>query len=117
DRAADFAPITYFIAVKLGATRPFAFCLPGEPKPFFSRELPAGSAVFVRCNAPDAANGLVQHGVPAMTRPVGFSGSIVARSIATVIPWAEMEKRTARKLIAVPKAASAAMEREIGRAH
>ena len=56
-------------------------------KAFYSEVLGAGTAIFVRCKAPGAANTIVQHGVPPSEGTVGVSGSIVTRCISTVIPW------------------------------
>lgn len=99
DKDRDFEPESFFVVLKLGATRDFGFKLPGAPQAFFVRPLEAGTAVFVRCKAPGAANGRVQHGVPPMTTPVGASGSIVSRCIRTLVPWAtvrhEVERRSA----------------------
>lgn len=106
DKDGDFAPDSYFIVVKLGAPRPFAFRLrptdeEKNPKPFFDEVLSAGTAVMVRAKAPAAANSLVQHGVPAGVEPVGVSGSIVTRSIATVFPWERVEREAARRRLAI----------------
>jgi len=87
DKDRDFSPGSYFIVIKFGAARPFAFRLPGEQKPFLTRVLSAGTAIFVRCKAAGAANNLIEHGVPPVDAPVGMSGSIVSRCIETVIPW------------------------------
>lgn len=99
DKDRDFAANSFFIVIKFGAARDFAFRLPGESMPFFARSLQAGTAIFVRCKGPDAANDLVEHGVPPMHTPVGSSGSIVSRCIETVIPW-DQEKRGIEKLAA-----------------
>ena len=65
-----------------------------KEKPFFSEVLQAGTAIFVRANSQDGldANSIVQHGVPTSKTPCGPSGSIVARSIKTVVPWATVQK-------------------------
>ena len=97
DKDRDFAADSFFIVIKFGAARDFAFRLPGEGEPFFARSLQAGTAIFVRCKGSNAANDLVQHGVPPMLTLVGPSGSLVSRCIETVIPWdrvrREVEKR------------------------
>ncbi len=49
DKDRDFEDDSFFIVIKIGATRRFAFRLRGETRPFFDRPLPAGTAVFVRC--------------------------------------------------------------------
>jgi alkylated DNA repair dioxygenase AlkB len=97
DKDADFAPGSYFIVIKFGAPRPFAFRLPGAKEPFFSKELAAGTAVFVRCKTPGAANDLVQHGVPQVENPVGISGSIVSRCIETVVPWERVRREAGKR--------------------
>lgn len=98
DKEKDFAENSYFIVIKLGAPRPFAFRMrPSDsdpnPKPFFNEVLSTGSAVLVRCKTPGAANDIVQHGVPTVGTAVGMSGSIVSRCITTVIPWEEEVRR------------------------
>ncbi len=98
DKDRDFADNSFFAVVKLGSPRPFAFRMSGSKEPFFTRELAAGTAIFVRCKAPGAANSIVQHGVPKVANPIGQSGSIVSRCIVTRVPWdqvrREVEKRT-----------------------
>lgn len=93
DKDADFAEGSYFVVIKLGPARDFAFREPGATVPFWTRELAAGTAVFVRCKAPGAANDIVQHGVPPTSAAVGVSGSIVSRCIDTLIPWPDVAKR------------------------
>ena len=87
----DFVENSYFVVIKLGASRDFAFHVGGD-KPFFRQTLDAGTAVFVRCKAPGAANDRVKHSVPAMLMPVGLSGSVVSRAIATILPWDVIKK-------------------------
>lgn len=99
DKNKDFAENSFFVVIKFGEPRPFAFRLPpknendepNDQRPFFSRALSPGTAIFVRCKAPTgelaAANELVQHGVPAHDAVVGESGSIVSRCIITRTPW------------------------------
>lgn len=103
DKDADYAENSYFIVIKLGAARTFAFReLPTEktpsPFPFWSRVLEAGTAIFVRAKGPDAANNLVQHAVPPLARDVGPSGSIVSRCIETVVPWDEVKRNVAARV-------------------
>jgi len=100
DNDEDFAPDSYFVVVKLGKPRPFEFCLvpperDAKPVPFYSRALPAGTAVFVRVKSPggDDANSIIQHGVPVVPLPVGLSGSIVSRHIDTLVPWADIQEK------------------------
>jgi len=97
DKDPDFAVNSFFIVIKFGAPRPFAFRMRGAKQPFFSRTLSAGSAVFVRCKADGAANNLVQHGVPPLTAPVGASGSLVSRCITTQIPWETVHLEVRRR--------------------
>ena len=99
DKTKDFADNSYFIVLKLGAPRPFAFRMHGDAEPFYSEVLPAGTAVFVRGKAPsgDDANAIVQHGVPSAPEAVGVSGSIVSRDIATIVPWAKVRKEIAKR--------------------
>ena len=96
DKDQDFAANSFFVVLKFGAPRPFAFRLPDEQKPFLTRTLSAGTAVFVRCKAPNAANNLIEHGVPAVNTPVGMSGSIVSRCIETLVPWDRVQREVER---------------------
>lgn len=93
DKDQDFAANSYFVVIKFGAPRRFGFRLRGQQRPFHTRTLSAGTAIFVRCRAPGAANDLVEHGVPAMAAPVDVSGSLVSRCIKTVIPWDDVRCR------------------------
>jgi hypothetical protein len=98
DKNADFAEESFFVVIKLGAARAFAFreqptAASPDPAPFFNRVLPAGTAIFVRARGAGAANDLVQHGVPAMDTPLAPSGSVVSRCIETVVPWEEVGRR------------------------
>jgi len=96
DKSRDFKPKSYFIGLKLGAPRPFAFRMNGTSEPFYAKVFPRGTAVFVRANDDgDDANAIVQHGVPAMSETVGASGSIVSRHIATLVPWDTVQKKIA----------------------
>lgn len=97
DKDRDFAPGSYFVVLKLGAPREFAFRMVGEKEPFYCRTLEAGTAVFVRCKAPGAANSIVQHGVPETSSAVGASGSIVSRCITTVVPWERVRREVERR--------------------
>lgn len=98
DKDKDFAPDSYFIVVKLGEPRDFAFRLPGAKEPFFCQALGAGTAVLVRCKAKDAANSIVQHGVPVSANTVGVSGSIVSRCITTTIPWDKLQREVSKRI-------------------
>lgn len=98
DKDKDFAPDSYFIVVKLGAPREFAFRLPKAKEPFYCQPLEAGTAVFVRCRAKGAANDIVQHGVPISDVKVGVSGSIVSRCITTTIPWDKLQHEIAKRV-------------------
>jgi len=93
DQEKDFSKNSFFIVIKFGEPRPFAFQLPGHKRPFYNQALSAGTAVFVRCKGASAANWFVNHGVPKMKEDVGLSGSIVSRCITTVIPWDKVIKK------------------------
>jgi alkylated DNA repair dioxygenase AlkB len=107
DKDKDFAEDSFFVVIKFGAPRMFAFRVPGADDPFLVRELSAGTAIFVRCKARNAANDLVQHGVPVMDDYVGQSGSIVSRCIETVVPWDQVKRQIKNR---ADRAASAAMQ-------
>lgn len=97
DKDGDYAKDSYFLILKLGDARPFAFReVVGrndpKPEPFYFRALPAGTAIFVRAKGDDAANNLVQHAVPPTEDPVGPSGSIVTRCIETVRSWDQVAR-------------------------
>ncbi len=92
DKDKDFAPDSFFIVIKFGAPRRFAFQLPDKRKPFYDQILKAGTAIFVRCKGDNAANDLVLHGVPVTNENVGSSGSIVGRCIITRHTWAEVHR-------------------------
>jgi len=105
DKDKDFAPSSFFVVIKFGAPRRFAFRLPPQqrqdnPAPFYDEVLEAGTAIFVRTKARGAANDLVQHGVPEMKQAVGVSGSIVSRCIKTCIPWEEVRRNVERRVVA-----------------
>lgn len=85
DKTGDFEDDSWFLVIKLGAPRPFAFSL--DDQTFFEQVLAAGTAVWVRAKGPNAANELVKHGVPPTS--CGLSGSLVFRAIKTVVPWKE----------------------------
>lgn len=94
DKDGDFEPNSYIIVVKLGSPRLFQFRMSGEKKPFWSKIVKPGTAIFMGTkfsNGKDA-NQLVQHSVPPMKTKVGVSGSIVSRVIKTVIPWDQVHK-------------------------
>ena len=97
DKTADFHPNSWFVVIKLGEPRQFAFrvkAAEGEPEqePFYSKVLPAGTAIFCRAKSSDGldANNIVEHGVPPVETICRMSGSIVSRCIATVSPWNEV---------------------------
>ena len=100
DKQTNFVEESYFLVTKLGAPRKFEFRLaePKNTKPFFSKMMSPGTAVFVRAKSTDGkdANSIVQHGVPEMNQKCGISGSIVARCIKTVVPWATVQKNIVR---------------------
>ena len=119
DKVKDFREESYFVVLKLGAPRRFEFIVGGgggggnkdvgggkggsgtaagsskKPVPFFSEVLTAGTAVFVRAHSRDGsdANCRLKHGVPPTEYPCGPSGSIVGRTISTLVPWAEVQKK------------------------
>lgn len=116
DKINDFYPDSYFIVIKLGDPRKFEFRLKSdtkENKPFFSKILKAGTAIFVRVNCNDIdANSITQHSVPPMDKKsVGSSGSIVGRAIKTTIDWNTVhrnikkseESKEKRKLLKLKK--------------
>ena len=106
DKDRDFETDSFFVCIKLGAARDFAFSevnanrevqskkrkrkssKPAEPKPFFTETLTPGTAVFVGTSS----NRLLKHGVPKMNRVCGESGSIVFRCIKTRVPWTQVDK-------------------------
>ena len=97
DKDGDYAEDSYFLILKLGDARPFAFREVAsrddpKPEPFYFRALPAGTAIFVRAKGDEAANNLVQHAVPPTEDPVGPSGSIVTRCIETVRSWDQVAR-------------------------
>lgn len=104
DKSKDFKENSYFIVIKLGTPRKFEFRMKEtktnpKPKPFFSEVLSAGTAIFVRANSNSLdANSIVQHGVPQTNKKIGNSGSIVARTIETVIPWEKVEKNIQKSI-------------------
>ena len=62
--------------------RPFELCFPGEKKaPFYSEVLSPGTAVIMTLEA----NLATKHRVPVVDE-AGSSGSIVFRTIDTVVP-------------------------------
>ena len=90
DKTADIHPNSLIVVVKLGRVgRPFEICDRGESKPFYSQVLTPGTAVIMTL----AANALVTHGVPASPEQEGLTGSIVFRTIRTVVSVAETEKK------------------------
>lgn len=87
DKEKDFVPGSYFVVVKLGAARDFAFST--SDTVFWKETLPTGSIIIVRTGT---ANQQVKHGVPVMVQPCGASGSIVFRCIRTIIPWPDVRQ-------------------------
>jgi alkylated DNA repair dioxygenase AlkB len=59
------------------------------PEIFYSKTLEAGTAVIVGTNA----NARVKHGVPPIEKKDHLSGSIVGRSIKTVMSWENIERK------------------------
>lgn len=95
DKNFDIKVNSYFVIIKLGEPRLFEFRLKGISKPFYSEILNPGTAVFVRAKSKNGtdANTILQHAVPPMKTPVGLSGSIVGRTIETVIDWETIQRK------------------------
>ena len=96
DKDRDFEEDSFIVVVKLGAPRLFEFQFSGQ-KPFWSKKLEEGTAVFMKAKNGNDANSLIQHGVPSMKEPIGVSGSIVSRSIETVVPWDMVHKNVRQR--------------------
>lgn len=98
DKKQDFVDNSYFIIIKLGAQRVFEFRLkPNNTNdkviPFYKKVLNQGTAIFVRVNCMELdSNSIVQHGVPQQKEHIGISGSLVGRSIKTIIKWDDVHK-------------------------
>jgi DNA oxidative demethylase len=94
DKEKDFVEGSYFVVIKLGAARDFAFST-REGKSVFQKELPMGSMVIVRTGT---ANTELKHGVPRLQKgeTCGPSGSIVFRCIKTRVPWGKVERDVAK---------------------
>jgi len=86
DKDKDFEPDSWIVIVKMGASRNFDLQIEG--KTFWSKELLAGTGIFMNCKA----NQIVKHAVPPMKKEIGISGSIVSRCIKTLIPWDKVHK-------------------------
>tara|TARA_B110001452_G_scaffold266107_1_gene272152 strand:- start:127 stop:942 length:816 start_codon:yes stop_codon:yes gene_type:complete len=88
DKERDFEVDSYFLVIKLGATRDFVLT-DNDSNVFWSEKLPGGTMVIVRAKSSGkpAANSLIKHGVPVSPTECGPSGSIVFRCIKTVVPW------------------------------
>jgi len=86
DKDRDFEPGSWVVIVKFGEARKFEFQY--EDKTFWSKKLDAGTAIFLNYET----NRIIKHGVPDMKEKVGMSGSVVTRSIKTVIPWDTVHK-------------------------
>lgn len=92
DKVADIAADSLITVVKTGSHgRPFQLFRGGEKKPFFERVLAPGTALVMTLEA----NLATKHAVPVVkeSKP---SGSIVFRTIKTVIPC-EVAERQLRK--------------------
>ena len=94
DKAKDIAPGSLITVVKTGAHgRPFQVCFPGEEKaPFFSEVLAPGTAVIMTLEA----NLATKHGVPVVDE-AGSSGSIVFRTIDTLVPSETVSKELRKR--------------------
>lgn len=89
DKPADISPGSLITVVKLGNQgRPFQIRRVGEVMPFFDRVLPPGSALVMTLEA----NLKTQHSVPVVVSSQ-LTGSIVFRSIQTIIPVATVRKK------------------------
>ena len=119
DKIRDFENGTCFVVIKMGESRPFEFSW-DEPdvvsakevikkskdieeikraretiknrvhkEVFYSKELSAGTAVIVGFEA----NKRVKHGVPPIAKNDHLSGSLVGRTIKTIIPWSDVVKK------------------------
>lgn len=81
--------------IKPATIEPFFSTVPLENKlTIFKKALPAGAAVIVGSDA----NGRVQHAVPPMNVECGISGSIVGRSIKTIVPWDQVDKEIGNRM-------------------
>jgi len=89
----DFADGTWFLAVKLGAPRPFEFTDAETGDVVYSAVLEAGTGVWVRAKGAQAANVRTKHSVPVVDGPCGVSGSLVFRCIDTVLKYDELRKK------------------------
>tara|TARA_B110000285_G_scaffold100619_1_gene114615 strand:- start:1661 stop:2548 length:888 start_codon:yes stop_codon:yes gene_type:complete len=91
DKERDFEDNSYFMVIKLGATRDFVLT-DNDSNVFWSEKLPGGTMVIVRAKSSGkpAANSLFKHGVPISPTECGPSGSIVFRCIQTVVPWEQV---------------------------
>ena len=111
DKDKDIAPKSLITVVKMGAHgRPFEMCLPGEQKPpFFSEVLAPGTAVIMTLEA----NLATMHRVPEVS-DAGPSGSIVLRTITTVVSHTalakELSKRRSDDAVAPAGSATAAAQ-------
>ena len=94
DKPKDIAPGSLITVVKTGEHgRPFELCFPGEERaPFYSEVLSPGTAVIMTLEA----NLATKHGVPVVDK-AGPSGSIVFRTIDTVVPPETVAKELRRR--------------------
>ena len=94
DKPNDIEAGSLITVVKTGAHgRPFELCFPGQEKsPFFSRVLLPGTAVIMTLEA----NLQTKHGVPVVQQ-AGPSGSIVFRTIKTVVPPSQVAKELKKR--------------------
>ena len=94
DKPKDIRPGSLITVVKTGAHgRPFQVCFPGEEKaPFFSEVLAPGTAVIMTLKA----NLATKHGVPVVDE-AGSSGSIVFRTIDTLVPSETVSKELRKR--------------------
>ncbi len=103
----DFIDETWFLVVKLGASRLFEFTNAETGDIVFTNVIEAGTGVWVRAKGVDAANARVKHGVPVIDEPCRASGSLVFRCIATVVPYVAMLWKVAESADRKAKVAAA----------
>lgn len=90
DKDGDFTVGSGFLVLKLGGARRFQFStLDGEI--FYDERLEPGTAIIVS----GEANRSTKHAVPKDPKCRVASGSLVWRSIKTVIPWRNVEHKIA----------------------
>ena len=90
DKPRDIRPGSLITIVKLGPVgRPFQLRWLGEKDPFFNQVLPPGAALVMTLEA----NLQTQHCVPLAPNCHMQTGSIVLRTIDTIVTTAEIQKK------------------------